>query len=149
MNKASHKWTNEAEPLERESRMVFVMGWEAGETGKCRSKSTKFHLCRVNKFWRSNVQYSDYGASLVAQMVKNLLALQETWVQFLVWEDPLKRGVATPPVFLPGKSHGQRSLVGYSPQGHKESDVTERLSKHIHAFSSVQSLSRVRLFVSP
>ena len=32
------------------------------------------------------------------------------------------------PVFLPGKSHGQRSLVGYSPWGHKESDTTERLN---------------------
>ena len=31
------------------------------------------------------------------------------------------------PVFLPGESHGQRSLVGYSLQGHKESDTTERL----------------------
>ena len=31
------------------------------------------------------------------------------------------------PVFLPGESHGQRSLVGHSPQGHKESDTTERL----------------------
>ena len=33
---------------------------------------------------------------------------------------------------LPGKSHGQRSLVGYSPQGHKELDTTERLSTHTH-----------------
>ena len=32
------------------------------------------------------------------------------------------------PVFLPGESHGQRSLVGYSPWGHKESDMTERLN---------------------
>ena len=31
------------------------------------------------------------------------------------------------PVFLPGESHGQRSLVGYSSWGHKESDMTERL----------------------
>ena len=31
------------------------------------------------------------------------------------------------PVFTPGKSHGSRSLVGYNPQGHKESDTTERL----------------------
>ena len=31
------------------------------------------------------------------------------------------------PVLLPGKSHGQRSPVGYSPWGHKESDTTERL----------------------
>ena len=34
----------------------------------------------------------------------------------------------TTPVFLPGDSHGQRSLVGYSPWGHKESDTTEPLS---------------------
>ena len=32
------------------------------------------------------------------------------------------------PVFLPGKSHGQRSLAGYSSLGHKESDMTERLT---------------------
>ena len=35
------------------------------------------------------------------------------------------------PVLLPGESHGQRSLVGYSPQGHKESDMTEQLSMHV------------------
>ena len=34
------------------------------------------------------------------------------------------------PVFLPGKSYGQRSLVGCRPWGHKESDMTERLSTH-------------------
>ena len=32
--------------------------------------------------------------------------------------------------FLPGKFHGQRSLVGYSPWGHKESDTTEQLNIH-------------------
>ena len=32
------------------------------------------------------------------------------------------------PLFLPGESHGQRSLAGYSPQGHRESDMTERLT---------------------
>ena len=35
------------------------------------------------------------------------------------------------PVLLPGKSHGQRSLVGYSPWGRKESDMTERLYVHV------------------
>ena len=39
------------------------------------------------------------------------------------------------PVFLPGESHGQKSLVGYSPWGHKESDTTERLSTHTHVNS--------------
>ena len=36
-----------------------------------------------------------FGASLVAQLVKNLPAMQETWVQFLGWEDPLEKEMAT------------------------------------------------------
>ena len=40
-------------------------------------------------------------------------------------EDPLEEEMATTPVFLPGEPHGQRSLAGYSPWGHKESDTTE------------------------
>ena len=39
-----------------------------------------------------------------------------------------EEGMAATPVFFPGESHGQRSMVGYSPWGHKESDTTERLS---------------------
>ena len=35
-------------------------------------------------------------------------------------EDPLEKEMAITPVFLPGNSHGQRSLVGYGPRGHKE-----------------------------
>ena len=61
-------------------------------------------------------------------MVKNLPARQETWVRSLGPEDPLEKGMATPPVFLPGESHGQKSLVGYSPRGRKESDMTEQLT---------------------
>ena len=41
--------------------------------------------------------------SLVAQMVKNLPAMQETWVQYLGWEDPLEKGMATHSSFLPWK----------------------------------------------
>ena len=40
------------------------------------------------------------------------------------WEDPPEKEMATP-VFLPGKSPGQKSLVGYSPQGCKKSNTTE------------------------
>ena len=53
--------------------------------------------------------------SLVAQLVKNPPAMQETWVGFLSWEDPLEEGMQPTPVLLPGESHGQRSLVGYRP----------------------------------
>ena len=59
----------------------------------------------------------------MAQIVKNPPASQETWIQ-----DPLEEGMTTHPVFLPGESHGQRSLVGYSLWDHKESDMTERLT---------------------
>ena len=45
--------------------------------------------------------------------------MQETWVLFLGQEDPLDKEMATTPVFLPGESHGQRSLAGYNPWGHK------------------------------
>ena len=47
------------------------------------------------------------------------------WVQSLGQEDPLEEAWKPTAVLLPGKSHGQRSLVGYSPRGHKESDTTE------------------------
>ena len=43
------------------------------------------------------------------------------WVSNILW----RRSWQSTPVFLAGESHGQRSLAGYSPQGHKESDVTE------------------------
>ena len=41
------------------------------------------------------------------------------------------------PVFLPGKFHGPRRLAGYSPRGHKESDMTEQLNTHICVFTCV------------
>ena len=53
---------------------------------------------------------------------------QEMQVQSLSQEDPLEEEMATHPVFLPRKSHGQRSLAGYSPNGCKQSDSTEQLS---------------------
>ena len=53
----------------------------------------------------------------MAQLVKNLSAMQETWARSLGWEDPLEKGTQPTPVFLPKEFHGQRSLVGYSPWG--------------------------------
>ena len=69
-----------------------------------------------------------YWASLVAQLVKNVPAVQETWVRSLGWEESLEKKWQPTPVSLPGKSHGQRSLVGCSPWGHKELGTTERLT---------------------
>ena len=57
--------------------------------------------------------------------VKNLPAMQETWVQSLGQEDPLEQEMAVTLVFLLGEFHGHRGLVGYSLWGHKELDTTE------------------------
>ena len=62
--------------------------------------------------------------------------MQEIWVQPLGWENPLEKGMAvllpTPvdstPVLLPGESHSQQSVVGYSPWSHEELDTTEWLT---------------------
>ena len=53
------------------------------------------------------------------------------WIQSLGWEDPWRREWQPIPIFLPGESHGERSLVGYSPWGHKESDKAE-VTQHTH-----------------
>ena len=62
-------------------------------------------------------------ASLVAQTVKNLPAMWETWVQSLGWEDPLEKEKIPSPLFQPGEFHGLQS-----PWACKESDTTEPLS---------------------
>ena len=53
---------------------------------------------------------------------------EETWIQSLGQEGTLEKEWQPALVFLPGKSHGQRSLVGYSSQRWKESGTTERLA---------------------
>ena len=64
-------------------------------------------------------------------------AMGETGVQCLGQEDPLEKKMATnlsifffQPQYFTGKSHGWRSLAGYSPWGDKESDTTEQLHFH-------------------
>ena len=69
-------------------------------------------------------------AYLVAQMVKNLPAMQETWIRSLGWEDPLEEGTATHSSILACRIPWTESLVGYSPWSHKELDMTEQLSTH-------------------
>ena len=61
----------------------------------------------------------------MAQVVKRLPTMQETQVRSLGQEDPLEKEMAPHSSILAGESRGQRSLVGYSPGGHKEWDTTE------------------------
>ena len=63
--------------------------------------------------------------SLVAQMLKNVPAMQETQVRSLGQEDPLEKETATHSSILAWRIPWKRSLAGYSPWSHKESDIIE------------------------
>ena len=71
----------------------------------------------------------------MAQMVKNLPIMQETWVGSLGRDDLLEKEWPLNPVFLPGEFHGQRRLVDYSTWGRKQSDMTEWLTLSLHLIS--------------
>ena len=68
--------------------------------------------------------------SLVAQTVRNLPAMWETWVRSLGWEDPLEEGMATHSSILACRIPTDRSLEDYSPWGHKESDKLSDWAQH-------------------
>ena len=79
-------------------------------------------------------------------MVKNLLAVRETGFNPWVRKIPWRREWQPTPLFLPREFHGQRSLVSYSPWGHKESDTTEQLTHtcahtHTHTHTYTHTLN--------
>ena len=65
------------------------------------------------------------GASLVAQMVKNPPAMQETWVRSPGQEDPLENGIATHSSILAWRIPWTEEPGGLQSMSHKESDMTE------------------------
>ena len=67
----------------------------------------------------------------MAQTVKHLSTMRETWVQSLGWEDPLEKEMAIHSSTIAWKIPWTEE-PGYSPWGHKESDTTERLHFHFH-----------------
>ena len=73
------------------------------------SQGTRYHKVTIK------TQYIQIRPSLVAQVVKNPPAMQETLFRSLSPEDPLEEAMANHCSFLPGESQGQRSLAGYSP----------------------------------
>ena len=92
--------------------------WWAAVYGVTQSRT------RLKRLSSSSCSMGFLGGSAV----KNLPVVWETWVQSRVRKIPWRRKWQPIPVLLPGKSHGQRSPVGYSPWGHKELDTTE----HVH-----------------
>ena len=84
-------------------------------------------------------------ASLVAQLVKNPPVTWETWVRSLGWEDPLEKGKATHSSILAWR------IPWTVPWGHKESDMTERLSLIFQVrpskILSIHSHTKVRVII--
>ena len=81
-------------------------------------------LCTTDPFkiWGIIHHLGFPGVKMVKKKKKDPPVMQETWVRSLGQEDPLEKEMA--PIFLSGKTHGQRSLVGCSPRGCKELDMT-------------------------
>ena len=68
------------------------------------------------------------GKESVCQCRRHKRCRFDPWIRKIPW----RRKWQPTPVFLPGKFHGQRSLAGYSPWSHKESDMAEQLNSHTH-----------------
>ena len=68
---------------------------------------------------QSQTRLSNFRASLIAQLVKNLPAMQETQIQFLAQEDPLEKEMAARSSILAWRIPWTEALAGYSPWGHK------------------------------
>ena len=83
----------------------------------------------VDKSHQFPLFQSSPRASLVAQLVKNLRAMRETWVRSLGWEDPLEKGKASHSSILDSSPEFQGL---YSPWGHKESDTTGRFALSLY-----------------
>ena len=101
-----------------------------------------YAACELLLVWSTDSWTNRFNCSLAhgilgfpgGPVVKHLPAtqeLQEAWVQSLGGEDPWEEGMATHSSNLAWKIHGKRSMVGYSLQGCKESDTTER-TQHAH-----------------
>ena len=71
--------------------------------------------------WKDDFKYKTRGLWVLVLILVRISPRKKN----IDWPIPLWRQPT--PVFLPGESHGQSSLIGYSPWGHKESDTTERL----------------------
>ena len=98
---------------ERESQHGDVQS----EKNVCRQKNVSYRMCFSAALWPSHPEPRTISKRVLFRLLKKKTAC------FLYWQ--LFRLPAASPVFLPGKSHGQRSLVGQSLQGLTESDTTE------------------------
>ena len=101
---------------------ILKVCWSANPTSKKVSMDT-FRFRFLISWLRDKCPLSKLKA--------NLFLRRKTLFPMYYAPTPCSRKWPPTPVFLPGESHGQRSLEGYSPWGHKESDITERLTHRV------------------
>ena len=92
-----------------------------------------------HSWWNSSLIYDQpftQRASLVAQMVKSLPAMPETWIWSLAWEDPLEKEMAALSSTLAWKIPWTDCSLGCSPWGRQELDTTEQL--HFTSFTQME-----------
>ena len=88
----------------------------------------------IYKFKKISVYYHCFWASQVAQTVKNMPAIQETWDRSLCWQDPLEKGIATHSIILAWRipwTEEPGELQSYSPWSHMELNTAGQLT-YIH-----------------
>ena len=103
---------------------VDYSAWGCKELGTTKWLSLHFRIV-FQGFPGGSVGKEFTFNALDAKVQFSSVQSQEMWVQFLGQEDPLEKAWQPTPVFLPGESHGQRSLTDYGPEGHKELNTTE------------------------
>ena len=120
---------------------VVLMGWRPplrSQTHSIRIIGFSWNRRTLNFVEAFMFKFIKTQASLVVQMVKNLPIMQETWVWSLGWDFPWKRKWLPTLVFLPGEFHDQKTLVGYSPWGHKELDTTDKEKWAIKTWEDIE-----------
>ena len=108
--------------------------WWAAVYGAAQSQ-TQLKWLSCSSSSQFGIDSNQLWASLVAQMVKNLPEMWETWVWSLGWDDPLEKGMTTYSNILAWGIPWKKELGGLQSMGHKELDMTEWLA-YIHIWIS-------------
>ena len=95
-------------------------------------------LTKSNKLYFKSVHFLGVQRYLNKKCCQRRRCGFNPWVGKIPWSGKWQPTL----VFLPGESHGWRSLVGYRPQGHKELDTTEQLNFHFLSIASNQNLTQ-------
>ena len=105
----------------------IMLGRECVNLRPAVSKST---FCKQDSTQDSSYHHTSRAEKVLKHLRITRICLQCRRPKFqkILW----RREWQPTPIFLPGKSHGQRRLVGYSSWGHKELDMTEQLSCNAH-----------------